>query len=137
MKELVVTSMGDFDDDHDLLKMFLQQSDVNLKELRNDGWIGNMQYRPYSTSGPIIERRDQKRAVTLFEIDDFVNMAKQKDKHMLLIAHQCGTCGRSRAVPLRLLPEVASLRVFSELVMDVPSAAELLNADERQKGTTT
>jgi hypothetical protein len=42
-----------------------------------------------------------------------------------------------RAVPLRPLLEMASLRIFSELIMDVPTAAELLNADERQKGTTT
>ena len=46
--DLVVTSMGDVRDEHDLLSMFLRQSGQDLDRLRAAGWIGNVQYRPYS-----------------------------------------------------------------------------------------
>ncbi|MGD0519196.1 MAG: hypothetical protein ABSA26_16795, partial [Thermoguttaceae bacterium] len=77
--DLIITSMGDFNDEHDLLSTFLVQSGAPLKTLRDQGWIGSVQYRPYSKDGPIQENPDDMRAVTIFELDDFATMAATKN----------------------------------------------------------
>ena len=87
---IVITSMGDFYDKDDLLSTFLAGTGTNLQTLRDRGWIGSVQYRPYSASEPIKENPKEMRAVTLFELEDFVRMADSKNKHVVLIARQCG-----------------------------------------------
>lgn len=124
--DLVVTSMGDVQDEHDLLSMFLRQSGQDVDRLRADGWIGNVQYRPYSRIGPVKERPSDLRAVTLFELEDLARVAGQKNKHVILIARQCGICGRTRAEALQPLLSNANLKVFSTLVLDAATARELL-----------
>jgi hypothetical protein len=124
--DLVVTSMGDVYDEDDLLSMFLQQSGEDLGRLRAGGWIGNVQYRPYSLKGPVKERPSDLRAVTLFELEDLVRIAGQKNRHVILMARQCGICGRTRAEALRPLLTNAGLKVFSTLVLDAATARELL-----------
>ncbi|HEY4761532.1 MAG TPA: sugar-binding domain-containing protein [Thermoguttaceae bacterium] len=123
---IIITSMGDFEDQDDLLSMFLNQAGVDLDSLCAQGWIGSVQYRPFSAQGPIQEGENDKRAVTLFELEDFAKMAITKNKHVILIARQCGSCGKTRARALRPLLEVPSLRLWSDLVMDEATARELL-----------
>ena len=50
----------------------------------------------------------------------------QKNRHVILMARQCGICGRSRAEALRPLLTNPQLKVFSTLVMDAATARELL-----------
>jgi len=123
---IVVTSMGDFHDDDDLLSMFLARAGTKLQALRDRGWVGSVQYRPYSSTGPIKESPEEMRAVTLFELEDFVRMADSKNKYVVLVARQCGLCGKTRATALRPLLTVPELRVWSELVMDEATARDLL-----------
>lgn len=124
---MVITSMGDMKDPDDLLGLFLAQSRVNIESLLERGWIGNVQYRPYTADGPVRERPSDLRAVTLFELDDLVRMAGRDDKCVILIARQCGKCRRTRATALEpLLREHSPLRVFSHLVMDTATCEELL-----------
>jgi DNA-binding transcriptional regulator LsrR (DeoR family) len=127
--DIIVTSMGDFMDDHDLLGTFLAQSRSPHEQTpRDKGWIGSVQYRPYSKDGPIKEEPGEMRAVTLFELDDFKQMAVTKNKHVLLIARQCGICGMTRAKALR--PLLTNLRLWSELVLDEATARELLRESD-------
>ena len=126
--DIVVTSMGDFYDEDDLLSTFLKQAGTDLEDRRRKGWIGSVQYRPFSASGPIEERSEDMRAVTLFELDDFARLAQTKHRHVLLIARQCGHCGKTRAAALRPVLEAPRLRLWSELVMDEATARELLQA---------
>ena len=74
--DLVVTAMGDFDDPHDLLALFLHDSGQDLEALRRRGWLGNVQYRPFTADGPVKETAQELRAVTVFELEDLVRMAK-------------------------------------------------------------
>ena len=76
-----------------------------------------MQYRPYSATGPVKEKPSDLRAVTLFELEDLARIAGQKNKHVILIARQCGACGRTRAEALQPLLTNASLKVFSTQVL--------------------
>ena len=122
---LVVTSMGDANDEHDLLRRFLLEAGENEKRFARDKWIGNVQYRGYSHDGPVVERTNDLRAVTAFELDELVRIASHRDKHVLLIAKQCGSCGQTKARALRPLLEVPALRVFTSLVLDDKMASEL------------
>ena len=124
--DLVVTAMGDFDDPHDLLSLFLRDSKVDLKALRRRGWLGNVQYRPFTAKGPVKETGKELRAVTVFELEDLVNLAKDRSKEVILMARQCGLCSRPRAGALRALLSNPGLRVFSRLVLDRATAAEVL-----------
>jgi hypothetical protein len=124
--DLVVTAMGDFDDPHDLLSLFLKDSGQDLKALRRRGWLGNVQYRPFTATGPVREAPDELRAVTVFELQDLVDLAQKRTKEVILMARQCGICGRAHARALRALLTNPSLKVFSRLVLDRATAAELL-----------
>jgi len=126
--DLVVTAMGDFDDPHDLLALFLHDSGQDLEALRRRGWLGNVQYRPFTADGPVKEAAQELRAVTVFELEDLVDMARPPSgKEVILIARQCGICkNRTHAKALRPLLTNPKLKVFSTLVMDAATARELL-----------
>jgi hypothetical protein len=66
------------------------------------------------------------RSVTVFVLEDLVRMAREKGRHCLLIARECGLCGMTRANALRPLLTERTLKCWSELVMDVATARELL-----------
>jgi DNA-binding transcriptional regulator LsrR (DeoR family) len=123
---LVVTSMGDVHDEHDLLMMFLEQSPPGKGRPRTEKWRGNVQYRPYTADGPVVEDGKELRAVTIFELKDLVQAASEKNRHVILMARQCGICGRTRAQALRPLLTNLNLKVFSTLVMDAATARDLL-----------
>lgn len=110
--EIIVTSMGDFDDPHDQLRSFLDDS-------WKSSWVGNVQYRPFDDEGPV---DGSERAVTLFEISDFVRLAAQRDRHVLLIARQCSACGKAYGRALRSILTNPRLKVWSQLFLDVPMA---------------
>ena len=63
----------------------------------------------------------------------FVKMAKTRDKHVVLLARQCGKCLLQEKPPdrrvdaLRALLTVPELRVWSEIVIDKASAVHLLS----------
>lgn len=88
--------------------------------------IGNVQYRPFSEDGPVREKKQELRAVTLFELDELVTMSKEKDRYVILLARQCGLCKKNRARVLRCLLGRDDLAVFTHLVMDLETADELL-----------
>jgi hypothetical protein len=147
--DVVVTSMGDLADREDLLGAFLEQARTNGFKINKTlgtflekkarlvaagqdtstmEMIASVQYRPYTNTGPIDERkdRDELRACTLFELADFVEMVK-RGRHVILIARQCGACGMTRARGLYPLVKHDHLKVWSHIVMDVATSKELLS----------
>jgi hypothetical protein len=148
--DVVITSMGDLADREDLLGAFLEQartSNLKINETlrsflekrasliaknqdtrRMKELIASVQYRPYNEMGPIDERKDKQelRACTLFELEDFVKMV-ERGQHVILIARQCGACGMTRARALRPLLTRPDLKVWSHIVMDLASAKDLLS----------
>jgi DNA-binding transcriptional regulator LsrR (DeoR family) len=124
--DIVVTAMGDFHDEHDLLAAFLKDSAVDVNRLRQNGVIGNVQYRPYTKSGAVIEGPGDLRAVTVFEIQDLVKLATNRNKEVILMGRQCGLCKRTRAESLKPLLTNPDLKVFSTLVLDQETAEELV-----------
>lgn len=142
--DIVVTSLGDAEDRHDLFRNLHEgYEDTDsptdeerppsavIQDLLRQGWVGNVQYRPYSANGIIHEAADSFRAPTLFELDDLRNMASTADdpkrpRSVVLTVQPCGRCGKLRAHALIPLLRVAELRVWSELVVDAATARDLL-----------
>ena len=57
---------------------------------------------------------------------DLVAWAKDRNEEVILMARQCGLCGRVHTRALRALLSNTNLKVFSRLVLDRVSAAALL-----------
>jgi hypothetical protein len=125
---VVVTSMGDFHDPHSLFRAFHVQSQRKNLPKWWDDCVADCQYRPFSSTAPILEGPDDLRAATLFELEELVQMSQQIDKQVILIARPCGLCPPPTTRARALLPILTrkNLRVFSKLVMDSGTARELL-----------
>ncbi|GHT17276.1 hypothetical protein FACS1894189_2860 [Planctomycetales bacterium] len=133
--DIVVTSLAAADHEHGLLVQYLTHlADQNLlpsdtlMKMRNAGWIGDVQFRPYSAEGPL-EDVCPVRAVTLFELDELVEMAKDQTngKHVVLVAGPCGECGETKKNALRPLIANEKLRLWTHLVVDARTAKELID----------
>ena len=139
--DLVITSFGTADGS--LLEQLIQQTSPNeAVELRKLGWVGDVQYRPYSASGPI-ESPTGVRAVTVFDLHDYVQLASDESKHVILVAGPTSaavttqvaepdTTGdsphASRAHALLPLLTQNSLRVWDHLVIDSGTARAAIAA---------
>lgn len=111
-----------------ILASYLNEWDEDRKTreaLRHAGWVGDVQFLPFSEKGPI-DQRVGIRAVALFELDELARMARQQDKYVVLLAGPCRECHMSRAQALRPLLAVPRLRVWSHLVTDIATAQDLL-----------
>jgi DNA-binding transcriptional regulator LsrR (DeoR family) len=127
--DIVVTSLASARDEHGALNRFMHfGKGLGAAELRRQGWVGDFQYLPLSRKGPI-RLTHGIRAVTLFELPDFVRMVLSKEKYVVLVAGPCGECGRTKEDALRPMLEVSNLKIWSHLVTDAQTADRLLNPE--------
>ena len=132
--DIIVTSLASADHQHGLLGQYLTHlieqrliSQEVLTKMYNAGWIGDVQFRPYSVDGPLPENVCPVRAVTLFELDELVKMARSRtDKYIVLVAGPCGECGETKKDALRPLLANTNLRLWTHLIVDAKTATELL-----------
>lgn len=130
--DIVVSSLSTRTDKHGLFNEFLNMgSATGVKRLIKAGWVGDVQWRPYSDEGPLSEVNTGIRPVTLFELEDLVEMAMTPNKHVILIAGPCAACGESKSRALLPLMQQRSLRVFNHLITDANTAMALLNGSAK------
>lgn len=123
--DLVITSLARAGDEHGALYQLIQADRSVANLLTQCGWIGEVQHRPYSADGPI--RADMgMRAVTLFELDELVELARTPNKAVLLVAGPCGKCKKSKGQALRALLASDALALCTHLVTDVATADDCL-----------
>ncbi len=131
--DIVVTSLAAADHEHGLLVQYLthlvdqglMEPDL-LKNMRDAGWVGDVQFRPYSVDGPL-PNVCPVRAVTLFELDELVKMATEPNgKYVVLVAGPCGECGETKKQALKPLVANEKLRLWTHLVTDARTARELM-----------
>ena len=136
--DIVVTSLAAADHEHGLLVQYLTHLvdqgliDKNtINNMHKAGWIGDVQFRPYSVDGPLPDVCPV-RAVTLFELEELVEMARDpaNGKYVVLVAGPCGECGASKKHALRPLIANEKLRLWTHLVTDARTARELLDLDD-------
>ncbi|MGL4595402.1 MAG: hypothetical protein ACRCUY_11810 [Thermoguttaceae bacterium] len=131
--DIVLTSLAAADHEHGLLVQYLshlvEQKLLKpnlLQTMRDSGWIGDVQFQPYSAIGPIPEVCPV-RAVTLFELDEMVKMAREPNgKYIVLVAGPCGECGATKKHALKPLLSNENLRLWTHLVTDARTAREML-----------
>jgi DNA-binding transcriptional regulator LsrR (DeoR family) len=125
--DIVVSSLASARDEHGALNRFMRVGKgLGAAELRRQGWVGDFQYLPMSRQGPI-RIAHGVRAVTLFELDDYVRMVLNKEKHVVLVAGPCGVCGRTKEDALAPLLKRSGLKIWSHLVTDAQTADRVLD----------
>jgi len=133
--DIIVTSLASADHRHGLLGQYLTHlidqrllSRNVLDKMLAAGWIGDVQFRPYSINGPLSESVCPVRAVTLFELDELVRIAKDRTngKYVVLVAGPCGECGATKKNALRPLLANENLRLWTHLIVDAKTTKELL-----------
>jgi len=129
--DIVVTSLATRWDKHGLLKRFFKTvgATEELKRLEDQGWIGEIQFRPFSRTGPIVTGSGV-RAVTLFEINELVALARKPNKYIVLLSAPCLICRETRAKAVRHLLGVPELRAWTHLVTDVQTAMDLIKGTD-------
>jgi len=126
--DIVITSLASSSDEHGELNRFMNLSvdkTMRVRALKKSGWVGDVSYRPYSSKGPITTTAGI-RAVSLFEVDDLVKLAKKANKHVVLVAAPCGGCNETKGEALLPLLEQKNLRLWTHLFMDLTTAQSLL-----------
>ncbi len=112
-----------------ILAKYLDSWDGETNETRNAlqkaGWVGDVQFLPYSDRGPIAQKVGI-RTVSLFKLEELVAWAKRPDKYVVLVVGPCRKCGIDRAHALWPLVVNPELRVWSHLVTDRRTAQVLL-----------
>jgi len=133
--DIIVTSLASAKHKHGLLGQYLTHlveqgliSQSVLDTMHKAGWVGDVQFRPYSVEGPLPEDVCPVRAVTLFELDELVQIAKDRTngKHVVLVAGPCGECGATKRNALIPLLANDKLRLWTHLIVDAKTAKELL-----------
>jgi hypothetical protein len=133
--DIVVTSLASADHEHGLLVQYLTHlvdqrliSRNVLNKMFEAGWVGDVQFRPYSVAGPLPESVCPVRAVTLFELDELVEIAKDRTngKYVVLVAGPCGECGETKKNALRPLLANEKLRLWTHLIVDAKTAKDLM-----------
>ena len=133
--DIIVTSLASADHEHGLLGRYLTHlteqrllSQNVLTKMRDAGWIGDVQFRPYSAHGPLPESVCPVRAVTLFELEELVEIARDpaNGKYVVLVAGPCGECGETKRNALLPLLAHENLRLWTHLITDAKTAKELL-----------
>jgi len=125
--DIIVTSLARRRDQHGLLQRFLKTvaAEEELRLLEEADWVGEIQFRPFSRTSPIVTDHGV-RAVTLFEIAELVELARQPGKYVVLLSAPCLECSRTRAEALQYLLREPQLRAWTHLVTDVRTAMELI-----------
>lgn len=128
--DIVITSVASALDDHGALAQFAaahRKRGFRISALKAAHWVADLLYNPYALDGPI-DIDVGVRAVTLFGLPQLRQLASRPNKHVVVVAPPCGGCDRSKADALLPLLQNDSLAVWTHLVVDVPTAQELLPA---------
>jgi hypothetical protein len=140
--DIVITSFASADDPHGLLKRYLQhlieKSELGKKaicEMESLGWVGDVQFRPYTSHGPMTDGCPV-RAVTLFEPADLVQRVKMPDKYVVLLAGPCHECSHTKTLALVPLLKQSNLRLWTHLITDLKTAHELVKVGDGAAGET-
>ncbi len=88
-----------------------ERTKKGVEVLRKAGWVGDLQYHPYSNQGPITDVRARVRAVSLFDLSGLKKLAETKDKCVIVVGGPCGICERTKVRALRPLLQSESTRL--------------------------
>lgn len=124
--DIVITSLASSKDEHgDLNQLMRHAKPDDVAALEEARHCGDVQFSPYSVDGPI-DMDGRLRPMVILQLSDLVEMAKTRDKHVILVAGPCKQCDRTRADALRPLMRTAALAVWTHVVLCSRTAAEAI-----------
>jgi DNA-binding transcriptional regulator LsrR (DeoR family) len=124
--DIAVISLARMGDPHSRINKFLGMGwETQRKELRKQGWVGDVLWHPYSKRGPI-EVKEGLRALSPFDIRKLCQWKEKENKHIILVAAPCRICEKPKTPALRPLLTQRSLRVANHIVTDVSTAEALV-----------
>ena len=121
--EIVITSLAARSSETGLLNRFERLFPKGPKPPRR---VGDVQFRPFDEEGPVDEKNKKTaRAVTLFELEDYLHMTHKQGKDLVLIA---GPNPDNSLKTEALLPLVANegMRLWTHLCLDIDTAEDLV-----------
>jgi DNA-binding transcriptional regulator LsrR (DeoR family) len=129
--DIVITSLACASDEHGELRRLMQLAALSeehgaetVTALEKAGWIGDCLYRPYSATEPIVTEHGV-RAVSLFELEQLVDLSRMKDRYVFLVVTPCEQCRETKDAALApLLNE--NLRIWNQLFIDLSTAEALV-----------
>jgi DNA-binding transcriptional regulator LsrR (DeoR family) len=130
--DIVVTSLASARDPHGELNRFVKLGEKKhrtLETLKKLGWVGDVSYRPYSSTCPITANGGI-HAVSLFELGDLVEIADKRNKHVVLVAMPCAVCNETKGEALRPLLREKNLKLWTHLFMDLATAQSLVPRED-------
>jgi DNA-binding transcriptional regulator LsrR (DeoR family) len=122
--DIVVTALASAHDPHGCMRRFIELGG-RARPAWMDKVVGDIQYRLFSEKGPVKET-SSLRAVTLFELSELRELARQDGKYVVLISGPCDVCGETREEALRPVMSNDDLKVWSHLVCDLDTAEKLV-----------
>ena len=129
--DILVTSLAWAEDEHGLLRNYYSNLVENklvkenvLEELKNEGWVGDVMFLPYSKE-KAIESKILK-SVTLFSFNELCEFSKKSDKYVVVTCAPCNDCNAKKTEAIRPLLENPNLRMWTHLIIDRPTAEELV-----------
>ncbi len=128
--EIVISSLGSADDEHGLIRQYIDSRKYGPSSVDERDLAGDLQYLPYHHQGPIrlTKQTPGRRAVTLFDWDDFESYAARPDRFLVISAGPCRKCQATKTPAI--VPLLQHLRYWTHLVTDVATAEELMNPQE-------
>ncbi|MDO4586066.1 MAG: hypothetical protein Q4C95_02090 [Planctomycetia bacterium] len=135
--DIIITSLASADDIHSLLRQNLEYMIKekaipanSLNQMFQNGFIGDVQFRPYSQKG-VLNEGCPIHAVALFELNEMVQFVNKPGKHVVLVGGPCGECGSLKTEALRPLLANKNLRLWNHLILDIKTANELLKTPNK------
>ena len=123
--DVVVTSLASSQEQHGYMYQYLDRfDDESLAKLKEADWQGDIQLRAYSKDGPI-ELTEGLKPVTLFELSDLAEMARQENRHVVLLCSTRAGQAKTRAAALLPLMRSRDLHVWNHLVVGFETAEQL------------
>ena len=133
--DIIFTSLASADDEHGLFRQYFEYLhgenlvDASaLQTLESQGWVGDVLFQPFSSTGALTPR--SYRAVALFTFDELAEFSRRPGKHVVVIGGPCGACGAPKTNALRPLLANEETRLWTRLIIDRDAAKELLGDDE-------
>src|SRR5262249_45432558 len=94
--DIVITSPGQHNDPCILPNgVLVGLSPEEASKLEKAGWVGDIQWQPYSAD-KVLQVKTRMRILRIFEFDEFIDMARNPDKRVLLVLGPCRKCGMVR-----------------------------------------
>lgn len=133
--DIIATSLASANDEHGLFRQYFEYlRDENLvsadalQSLEAQGWVGDVLFQPFSSTGALTPK--SYRAVALFAFDELAAFSRRPGKHVVVIGGPCGACGAPKTNALRPLLENERTRLWTRLIVDRDAAKALLGDDK-------